>query len=102
MTKHETVAANSGPAGGCCCAGKKNSARGAETAVETFPASDPPDRTLRGDEQAASSCCRSSKATAAKKEQAFFVRERPDLRADAILDGRTGGLIFRADLPPPE
>jgi cytidylate kinase len=38
----------------------------------------------------------------AAQEQAFFVRERPDLRADAILDGRTGSLVFRADLPPPE
>lgn len=32
------------------------------------------------------------------QEQAFFVRERPDTLADAIMDGRTGEFIFRADL----
>ncbi len=40
----------------------------------------------------------------AAQEQAFFARERPDTLADAILDGRTGRLAFRADLlsaPPP-
>lgn len=40
----------------------------------------------------------------AAQEQAFFLRERPDTLADAILDGRTGQLAFRSDLeaaPPP-
>lgn len=34
----------------------------------------------------------------AAQEQAFFLRERPDTLADAIMDGRTGEFIFRADL----
>ena len=34
----------------------------------------------------------------AAQEQAFFARERPDTLADAIMDGRTGQLVFRADL----
>lgn len=38
----------------------------------------------------------------AAQEQAFFVRERPDLLADAIMDGRTGTVVFRADVPAPE
>jgi gluconate kinase len=38
----------------------------------------------------------------AAQEQAFFARERPDTLADAIMDGRTGQLAFRADLPPQE
>lgn len=33
----------------------------------------------------------------AAQEQAFFARERPDILADAIMDGRTGQLLFRAD-----
>lgn len=33
----------------------------------------------------------------AAQEQAFFARERPDLLADAIVDGRTGDILFRAD-----
>ena len=33
----------------------------------------------------------------AAQEQAFFARERPDTLADAILDGRTGEMAFRAD-----
>lgn len=43
----------------------------------------------------------------AAQEQHFFRRERPDTLADAIMDGRTGQLAFRADLadlaaaPPP-
>jgi len=40
----------------------------------------------------------------AAQEQAFFARERPDTLADALMDGRTGQLAFRADLlsaPPP-
>jgi cytidylate kinase len=32
------------------------------------------------------------------QEQAFFARERPDTLADAIMDGRTGEVVFRADL----
>jgi len=36
----------------------------------------------------------------AGQEQAFFLRERPDTLADAIMDGRTGELLFRADLAP--
>jgi cytidylate kinase len=36
----------------------------------------------------------------AAQEQAFFRRERPDTLADAIMDGRTGEFIFRADLVP--
>ena len=35
----------------------------------------------------------------AAQEQAFFARERPDTLADAIMDGRTGEMVFRADLP---
>ena len=35
----------------------------------------------------------------AAQEQAFFARERPDTLADAILDGRTGEMAFRADYP---
>jgi cytidylate kinase len=35
----------------------------------------------------------------AAQEQAFFLRERPDTLADAIVDGRTGEMVFRADLP---
>jgi hypothetical protein len=38
----------------------------------------------------------------AAQEQAFFARERPDTLADAIMDGRTGELLFRADLAPQE
>jgi gluconate kinase len=38
----------------------------------------------------------------AAQEQAFFLRERPDTLADAIMDGRTGEFIFRADVTPPE
>jgi uridine kinase len=38
----------------------------------------------------------------AAQEQAFFARERPDLLADAIMDGRTGILVFQADLALPE
>ena len=40
----------------------------------------------------------------AAQEQHFFARERPDVLADAVLNGRTGELAFRADLqtaPPP-
>jgi uridine kinase len=37
----------------------------------------------------------------AAQEQAFFARERPDTLADAIMDGRTGQLVFRADLETP-
>lgn len=33
----------------------------------------------------------------AAQEQHFFVRERPDTLADAIMDGRTGQVAFRAD-----
>jgi uridine kinase len=33
----------------------------------------------------------------AAQEQAFFVRERPDTLADAIMDGRTRELAFRDD-----
>lgn len=33
----------------------------------------------------------------AAQEQAFFARERPDVLADAIVDGRTGQVLFRAD-----
>jgi len=33
----------------------------------------------------------------AAQEQAFFLRERPDTLADAIMDGRTGELVFRGD-----
>ncbi|MGB3909402.1 MAG: ATP-binding protein [Pseudolysinimonas sp.] len=36
------------------------------------------------------------------QEQAFFARERPDTLADAIMDGRTGEFVFRADLGAPE
>lgn len=32
------------------------------------------------------------------QEQTFFARERPDTLADAIMDGRTGEFVFRADL----
>ena len=35
----------------------------------------------------------------AVQEQTFFARERPDTLADAIVDGRTGELAFRADYP---
>jgi uridine kinase len=35
----------------------------------------------------------------AAQEQAFFARERPDTLADAIVDGRTGEMAFRADYP---
>ncbi len=38
----------------------------------------------------------------AAQEQAFFARERPDALADAIMDGRTGQIVFRADLSPEE
>lgn len=34
----------------------------------------------------------------AVQEQHFFTRERPDTLADAIMDGRTGEVVFRADL----
>ena len=34
----------------------------------------------------------------AAQEQAFFLRERPDTLADAIMDGRTGELLFREDV----
>jgi uridine kinase len=37
----------------------------------------------------------------AAQEQAFFARERPDTLADAIMDGRSGQLVFRADLETP-
>jgi gluconate kinase len=40
----------------------------------------------------------------AAQEQGFFARERPDTLADALMDGRTGQVAFRADLltaPPP-
>lgn len=33
----------------------------------------------------------------AAQEQHFFLRERPDALADAIMDGRTGELVFRGD-----
>ncbi len=33
----------------------------------------------------------------AAQEQHFFLRERPDALADAIMDGRTGQVAFRAD-----
>ena len=33
------------------------------------------------------------------QEQSFFARERPDTLADAIVDGRTGEMAFRADIP---
>jgi uridine kinase len=33
----------------------------------------------------------------AAQEQAFFARERPDVLADAIVDGRTGQVLFRVD-----
>jgi uridine kinase len=33
----------------------------------------------------------------AAQEQTFFARERPDTLADAIVDGRTGEVAFRAD-----
>ncbi|WP_191283147.1 hypothetical protein [Pseudolysinimonas yzui] len=33
----------------------------------------------------------------AAQEQAFFARERPDVLADAIVDGRTGHVVFRED-----
>lgn len=33
----------------------------------------------------------------AAQEQAFFARERPDTLADAIIDGRTGFISFRAE-----
>lgn len=38
----------------------------------------------------------------AGQEQAFFMRERPDTLADAIMDGRSGEFLFRADVAPPE
>ncbi len=38
----------------------------------------------------------------AAQEQAFFARERPDTLADALMDGRTGQVVFRADLPSEE
>lgn len=38
----------------------------------------------------------------AAQEQGFFARERPDTLADAIMDGRTGEFVFRADLRPEE
>ncbi|MEO5535408.1 MAG: ATP-binding protein [Pseudolysinimonas sp.] len=38
----------------------------------------------------------------ASQEQAFFARERPDLLADAVIDGRTGEIQFRADHLPAE
>lgn len=34
----------------------------------------------------------------AAQEQHFFVRERPDALADAIMDGRTGQVAFKADV----
>lgn len=34
----------------------------------------------------------------ATQEQTFFIRERPDTLSDAIVDGRSGDVIFRADL----
>jgi uridine kinase len=34
----------------------------------------------------------------AAQEQAFFIRERPDALADAIMDARTGNVVFRADV----
>jgi len=37
----------------------------------------------------------------AAQEQHFFVRERPDILADAIMDGRTGQVAFRADVASP-
>jgi uridine kinase len=33
----------------------------------------------------------------AAQEQHFFLRERPDALADALMDGRTGQVAFRAD-----
>jgi energy-coupling factor transporter ATP-binding protein EcfA2 len=36
------------------------------------------------------------------QEQAFFARERPDTLADAIMDGRTGEFVFRADQVGPD
>ena len=38
----------------------------------------------------------------AVQEQAFFLRERPDVVADVILDARTDELIYRADPTPGE
>ncbi|HWH96729.1 MAG TPA: ATP-binding protein [Pseudolysinimonas sp.] len=38
----------------------------------------------------------------AAQEQAFFARERPDTLADAIMDGRSGQLLFRTDLAAAE
>jgi cytidylate kinase len=38
----------------------------------------------------------------AGQEQAFFARERPDTLADAIIDGRSGELLFRAVPDPVE
>lgn len=38
----------------------------------------------------------------AAQEQAFFARERPDLLADAIMDGRSGIVLFRSDSPSSE
>lgn len=37
----------------------------------------------------------------AAQEQHFFLRERPDALADAIMDGRTGQVAFRADAATP-
>lgn len=37
----------------------------------------------------------------AAQEQHFFLRERPDALADAIMDGRTGQVAFRADATAP-
>lgn len=67
MTAHENDTANPAKAGGCCCSGKKDSARVAEAGAESFPASDPPAWTLGRDELAASGC-QSGKATSAKQE----------------------------------
>ena len=36
------------------------------------------------------------------QEQAFLARERPDQSADAIMDGRTGEFVFRADVSAAE
>ena len=66
MTKSENEIANSDPAGGCCCSGKKNSAQVPEASVEPLPASDPLDR-APGREEPTSSCCQSSKGAVTKK-----------------------------------
>jgi len=66
MTKRENDTAKPDRAGSSCCSGKKNSAQVAEAGVESFPASDAPDK-APGREEPASSCCQSSKGTVAKK-----------------------------------